>query len=213
MFIVVICFLFTLVLILGTIVGVRIIRSPNITYTTNFEDYFAKEVYNHSNVLPEKIPDNAQIVGFYYYNYWNEDVDVFLEIQFDTKDDLISYVDFYEKLCQEQYQTRHNVLESCFVKKNNAYCQSYTELYHIENHTMTGEKSYVGYEINPAKETLCNFDCHFGVVCYSYEELRVVFSYVRGGFRNRENYYTPAYFIRFKVPTAEKIENYIVLEE
>lgn len=202
-----------IILVLGAIFCFGIFSKSDYIYTTNLEDYYAEEVYNHSGVLPEKIPNQAKVVQFYYYNYWHEDIDVFLELQFESESEMNTYLDSYTKQCRQQYYNQYGKSENCFIEKNNPYNQPYTELYYIKNHTSSTDGSYLGYAIDPDGDAIHNFKCHFGVVSYSYTDLRVIFSYVLGSFRNKDNHYTPVYFTRFNVPNTEKLEYYIFLEE
>lgn len=212
-FIIVICVLSTVILAMGTILGIGIFTDSDIIYTTDIEDYFALKAYRRSQIFPEEIPDNAQVVSFYYYDYWHEDTDVFLELQFQSEAELETYIELRVGEVQKEYQNQHgDTAGRCFVEKTNPYSQSYNELYYSGSFRSSSNKDYLGYSFDPDENAYLNYNCHFGVISYSNEDLRVVFSYTSGTFRNRVQQYTPAYFIRFKVPTTEAFENYIFLE-
>lgn len=212
--IIVICVLSTIILAMGTILGIGFFTDSDIVYTTDIEDYFTLKAYRRSCIFPEEIPDNAQVVSFYYYDYWHEDTDVFFELQFQSEAELETYIESYVDEVQKEYQNQYEDANGrCFIEKTNSYSQSYNELYYTGNFSSASHKDYLGYSFDPDENAYLNYSCHFAVICYSNEDLRVVFSYTSGTFRNREHNYTPAYFIRFKVPTTEAFENYIFLEE
>lgn len=191
---------------------------PEVIYTTDIEEYYKKTLYHYSDIFPEALPENAQLVNFFYYNYWKDNIEVFLEIEFDSKEFMESFLDLHQKQCQEKYKKKYEstpffeAINYCFTKKENPYKKSYTDLYHMTHTTSTVDKEFTGYRIDLGEDT-AEYTCNFGVISYSYEDLRVVFAYVRGSFHNNVHYYTPAYFVRFEVPVTQKIECYIYIDE
>ena len=66
------------------------IHSNNIS-EYNSEDY--KTNISGSPVFLDTIPENAQVVDYEYYDWYRENIDVYLELKFDTQEELENYLD------------------------------------------------------------------------------------------------------------------------
>ena len=69
-------------------------------YTTDISNYDSEEYpIDVCGFLFKELPENAEVLSFSYYDYWNEDVDIYLELKFEHQDELLNYI-IMLKVCQ-----------------------------------------------------------------------------------------------------------------
>ena len=182
-------------------------------YTENIEDYNT-EGYSISFFLApiflDEIPENATVVYFSHYHFYNhEDEDIYLELKFETKEEMDEYLSAIKDQCQKEFEpVAHNYnSKDAFVEVENPYNEKYIELFYKRCCISRMNEEYTGYSAEDQGKGYY-YDCQFAVVSYSYEELTVIQAYTSGGFYEPENKYTPKYFIRFSVPLREEFERH-----
>ena len=181
-------------------------------YTENIEDYDSEEfpIPRHYIFLDE-IPENATVVRFSHYHFYNhEDEDVYLELKFETKEEMDEYLSAIKQYCKENFNSKLYNTTNPFIEVQNIYDEKFVDLFCRDVCLITSDKRFTGYESHLYTNDKDDFDikCHFAVISYSYDDLTVIQSYSSGTFFEWENEYTPQYLVRFSVPLDEKIERY-----
>ena len=166
-------------------------------------------------LFPDEIPSEAQIVSYKYYNYWEEAVDVYLELQFTDADALQSYVRSFvaqtvEELNRENEQKKP-FGEQWFIEEQNPYNNAYTDLIFARNITATGAKSYTGFSVEPDENDML-YKCSFSIISYSIDDLTVIHTESHGWFRNIHRY-IPQWLLRFGVPISTEHERRFYIYE
>ena len=204
-----------LLTVIAPIVGFFIyISSIDLTdYTENIEDYNTEKYRLPFILVPiflDAIPENATVVRFSHYCYYHrEDEDIYLELKFETKEEMDEYLSAIKDQCQKEFEpVAHNYnSKDAFVEVENPYNEKYIELFYKRCCISRMNEEYTGYSAEDQGKGYY-YDCQFAVVSYSYEELTVIQAYTSGGFYEPENKYTPKYFIRFSVPLREEFERH-----
>lgn len=168
-------------------------------YTDSVEDYNSDEYYFDEGFFMPDLPRNAQVVAYSSYNYWNEDYDQYLEVRFDTKEEmdgyisaLFGYLDQRREADGIQYSPDNG---DWFLRETNPYDSSFVDCYYKKYRFHSPPYyEFTGYRV---EEDL--FDCHYCVISYSYESLTVIQSECRGTFYENENEYTPKFLERFGI--------------
>ena len=70
-------------------------------FTEDVADYGTEKYPVALTVFPTKLPSNAQIIDFSYYNYWHQAQDVYLELKFDSLSQMESYLSTVLASCQQ----------------------------------------------------------------------------------------------------------------
>lgn len=173
-------------------------------YTENISDYNTEQYPLPKDLFPQEIPADAQVVSFSYYDYWYEEVDAYLELKFQTKEALTKHLSSLQEQTEtvrKDYILNHNLSEKTewVREERNSYNKTYTDIFHLLQHSSTQDRKYTGYTIND-KASPVHYECNFGLVSYSYEELTVIHSYTYGTYQDGVNKHRPKYFERFNVP-------------
>ena len=184
---------------------------------TKEEIYYTDDIINYhteSYPLPplflEEIPSNAQVVSFSYYNYWHEQFDYYLELTFDTSEEMESYIlqlkNYYsEKLSHIDYWPQQGKI----IVDTNPYDSDYTDMFYTIYGTSSSETNRTGYGIKQIGKKL-KYECCFGVISYSLEDLTVIQSYT--SFWTVTTFeHIPKYFTRFNIPNDREFEKYYYL--
>ena len=184
--------------------------NPTTMSTTDISDYNTEEYsLDWHYIFPETIPENAEVLDFLYYEYSCDFEDYYLELKFDTPEELLEYLSIRietveSKLSNQPYYTFE---EGVFVEEQNPYDASYVDLFFA--YKCWGDSDgecRVGYTIKGSDRRI---DVLYNVISYSMDELIVIHEYTM-----TRNYYTaeqklPTYFIRFGVDTDIEIERWI----
>lgn len=207
----------TIILLWITCVSWAIIQvqtiDGGICFTDNIENYNSNEFPVPQTIFPAEIPANAHVVSFSYFNYWHEAEDIYLELKFNTLEEMKLYLSDVKRACashcQHSSSTKSN---SCFIETQNIYNQSYEDMFSMLYCTSQGDNHYTGYTIRKTDSVIMRYECNFGVITYSFDELTVIHSYVYGWYRSSIHNHIPAYFKRFGVPLQENHQRIFYLE-
>lgn len=204
--------MFVIVLLL-TVVLISIANvERHVLYTENINDYGAKQYSVPGTIFPAEIPLNAQVVSFSYYNYWHEAKDIYLELKFNSCKEMEQYLLTLKKRCIKFCEGNSSVKEEeWLVEEDNIYNELYVDLFCTIHVSYQNGKCFSGYIIESDSDK-SHFNCNFGTISYSYSELTVIHSYVRGLYRDSVHNYIPKYFERFNVPLNENHERLIYLD-
>lgn len=207
----IVCFLLVLIWLLVVAIKIATVE-PNLLRTEDINDYGSEQYPISSTIFPDEIPSNAQVVSFSYYNYWQEAEDIYLELKFYTIQEMERYLSILKSdciaKCQDYTPPKNG---EWFVEEKNIYNESYTDLYFTFYNTSKEENIYTGFIIEKdSEETL--YKCNFGLICYSYDELTVIQTYVHGWYQESVHNYIPKYFVRFNIPLDETHKKLIYLE-
>ena len=177
-------------------------------YTENIEDY-NYDNFVFSPIFPEQIPENAHVVSFCKYLYYHVDRDFFLELKFDTVDEMQQYLTAIISKCNNTSLTEE---QSVFIESENIYDNAFTDLFYTINHiTFSNSRMYTGYE-NKLYDDGWRYNCHFGIISFSYEDLTVIHAESSGYGYNKDSRHFPRYLERFNVPLDEAHQRIIYLD-
>ncbi len=166
-------------------------------------------VFSESTNLPE----NAEVIDYYYYDHFGEARDEYLELKFQTEEEIIEYL---EKTLTE---IKANLSDKTtpqygewFYEEQNPYNSTYTDLLCLYNHSYKpslGEKpNYCGYSVNIEGNEI-EISAHLGIISYSIEEKTVIQTFFDEYYNNSSSgYFIPKYFQKFGVPVTENHERY-----
>lgn len=183
-------------------------------HTEDIAEYNSKKYPIVSDVFLEKIPSNAKVISFSYYDYWNEEKEIYLELEFNSLEEMEDYLQSLKKHCFESVADRK--IPSGFqgewlMESKNPHDLKYTDLFCVSrtiNTQMEGSEKasdYTGYKID-VREDLTFYKCYYSIISYSYDDLRVIQSDTRGTFYDKRNNYIPKFLLRFSVPITENFD-------
>ena len=204
---------------LGSFVGmasIMILGYNGCSYTEDIANYGKYDVYAERfmpNFFPESINDDMNVVKFVYYDKYadTEQIDLFLEVQFDSKEKLDEHLAIAKsKMKTENVYEYQNPYNSSFT--DIILCSSSNETLETYHHIEFYDKGYRSVDMN------------YSTVSYSYDELTIIYSYTqltRGdityGNNPDDGEYYPAYLKRFGVEfdvknsvTSEDIVNSVI---
>ena len=180
---------------------------------TDISDYNTEEYSLKWNpIFPETIPENAEVVNFLYYEYYHDFEDYYLELKFDTPEELLEYLSVrVENAESKASKWSYTVEEGIFIEDQNPYNASYVDLFYAGTRWGKADgKCHAGYTIEGSDSDL---DVLYSIISYSIDELIVIHEYAA-----TRNYYTtkqkvPEYFIRFGVDTNTDTERWIEFQK
>ncbi len=188
-----------LVLVLSMLfIGVISVEDGEL-YTDNIADYDSKKYPVPSGIFPQEIPENCEVVKFYYFDYWHEAEDVYLELKFSTKEEMDKYISYLKTEYMKTDNNFDHTNTNPFVEEKNIYNSSYIDCFCEEYNVIQGDDEYFGYSFYPVDSEMV-YECNFSLISYSYQDMIVISSTSRGYFRDNVHEYTPKYFERFNVP-------------
>ena len=195
-----------------TIVGI-IINQRGIQFTEDIRNYNSEIYPIPKTLFPSEIPENAQVISFSYFNYWHEVEDIYLELKFNTLEEMETYLSNIKLTCKAYCQNKNYPKNSGeFIETQNIYNQSYEEMFCTLYWSSGGEKDYTGYNIVKGESGEIRYECNFGIISYSFDELVVIHTCVYGWYRSNVHKHIPEYFKRFCVPLQENHERILYLE-
>ena len=196
----------SLLLILSTLVSCS---NSGERYTEDINDYNSEQHHLHSSFFLPELPSNAEIVYFSSYFYYYEIFDQYLELKFNTEEEMHEYISSILDY-DSSFFTKDNKQEPAVgwvVEETNPYNSSYTDL--ISTTLTSGYAGdsvrWVGYKIRTTGSVRIN--ANLSIVSYSDEELTVIQSYLYG------TNYTFKYFTRFNIPLDENHERRVIVKE
>ena len=200
------------IILLSFMLIVEKTTDKDVLYTNDVNNYNSNQYRVPLTIFPDKLPSNANVISFVYYNFWNEAGDIYLELRFDTAEDMEDYLFDVKNSCLtecENYNPPKN--GKWFIETQNVYNPSYQEMFCAIYNISKGEETYTGYAIESTQEKTV-YTCNFGLIAYSYEELTVIHTNVYGYYQNNIHNYVPVYLKKFAVPLQEDHERYLYLE-
>ena len=184
-----------------------------VLYTESIEDYNTEKYSVRKSFYLDSIPENATVVSFSYYEYWNESSDVYLELRFSTVQELEEHLFSVKNHVKSSLSTKPTqpLDNEWFFEVDNPYNEKYADLFCRSYNTSSAEGDFTGYSIE-IKPNYTLYRCNYGIVSYSLEELTVIQSSAVGSFEYFEEAYVPKYFRRFNIPTDEELERRYYVE-
>ena len=180
-------------------------------YTDRIENYNAEGFSLDSPIFAKELPDNAEVVSFSYFDYWHEFHEYYLELKFQSEEELIEYIDFIKTFAIEYSVSNGGTYrpenEEWFIESKNPYSSEYIDLFLTTYQTSKADKRFTGYKIEySSEEGYAHYFNNFGVISYSLNDLTVIQASSQGG--HNDDDYIPKYFTRFCVPITENHERY-----
>lgn len=184
-----------------------VIHSDNIS-EYNSGDY--KRNISWSPVFLDTIPENAQVIDYEYYDWYRENIDVYLELKFETQEELENYLDTLIQNAEEKSMKNKGIERELFLTKQNPYDYKYTDLICTAYASYSGALgNHVDFSIEYENgKTL--LDIYHHIISYSVEELTVIQNLCH--WSDYMYSYTPKYITRFNIPTNENYEYIIPLD-
>ena len=182
-------------------------------YTEDIKNYNSEKYSIPSTIFPDEIPSNVQVVSFSYYNYWHEAEDIYLELKFNSTEEMEDYLSVLKSQCItvcKKYNSFKD--ENLFASEKNIYNESFVDLFCLIYYSSDQNKSFTGYVIEN-NEDIIRYKCDFGLISYSYDDLTVIHSLVQGWYLNKKHNYIPKYFVRFDIPLDTNHKRLIYLED
>ena len=188
--------------------------NPSTISTTDISDYNTEEYsLEWFPMFPETIPENAEVLDFLYYKYAADFYDYYLELKFDTPEELLEYLSIRIETVESKLSNKpyYAFEEGVFVEEQNPYDASYVDLFFVDSYLGKAEgKGYAGYTIEGSDRRL---DVCYSMISYSIDELIVIHEYA-----HNRNYYTtdrklPKYFTRFGVDPNTEIDRWVEFQK
>ena len=185
--------------------------NDGVYFTENIDDYGSEKCLVPSSIFPDCLPSSAENIRFSYYNYWNQAIDIYVEVKFDSLELMQSYLVETIAICEENYAANTEYQSNQFIETQNPHNADYIELFCSLFYTIQNEKTYTGYKIKTisGKNYL---SCNFGIISYSFDELTVIHTYVCGEYQENIHNYVPCYFRKFNIPLNEDLDRTLFLK-
>lgn len=203
----------TLVLCIGIFFVITKSNDKDVFFTSDVNNYNSELYPVPQNVFPEAIPSNTQVVSYGYFNYRHEAKDIYLEMKFDSKEEMEKYLSEVKANCELNCKNSNSETQKqYFIYDENIYIPSYEDLFCTSYITSYGNEDFTGYRIvNMNADSMC-YKCNFGVISYSFDELTVIHTYVYGWYINDVHEHIPEYFERFNIPLKEEHQRIFLLK-
>ena len=184
-------------------------------YVTDVKEYSNIGYTQSCSVFPKEIPSNSSVVNFsYYYEApHGECYDVYLELKFQTTDELEKHITTI--LAQIEAENREDPTQfyahdgNLYHSECNPYNSDYTDVFSTETLVWTGDQYFVGYSVSP--EDHKEYQAHYAIVSYSLEDLTVIHTVAVG--RSKASQHSLKYLERFNITEEQATERWIYLEE
>ena len=189
--------LVAVILVVSVILIVALSSTPDYPiYTSSASDYNSGDYYFYDGFFMPTLPENATVVAYYSYDYWKEEQDQYLELSFNSKEEMDSYLtSFYEYLAELRSDIKHFPTDGeWFIRETNPYDSSFVDCFYKEYHYFQYDITYTGYEV-----TEDDYHCCYAVLSYSYDSFAVIQSVSNGHFERNDNDYIPQYLERFGI--------------
>ena len=183
-------------------------------YTQSISNYNTEE-YPVGSLFLEDIPLCAEVISFsnYYFYLFTPNRDVYLELKFNTEEDLKNYI-----VAVEDHIVAENGWESLDGKRvstTNPYDSTYIDVfYDIAGcaYLKNTDEHFSYYEFVFDSDGKLNYiDGAYDVLSYSLDELTVILTSTYGSYFTNDEY-TPKYISRFDVSKIEASNRYILFE-
>lgn len=175
-------------------------------YIDSISEYNTTEYPVKSPVFVDVIPENAEVVSYYYYNYWNEQTDRYLELTFEDQNAMEVYLQtlFAHATVYESDILRK--FDDCFIEEKNPYDDSYIDCFYIIYSVEVNNRCVTGYSIN--NDDGREIFAYYNIISYSLENLTIIQTSTNGLYRDKIQSYIPKYLMRFSVQTESNFERY-----
>lgn len=195
------------------IIAIIVALPPNYPFTTDSIEDYNNEKYNSNHsyyVFMPTLPENAEVVSYYSYNYWDESYDRYLELKFGTREEMDEYLnalfEYSIANIEEEMQTLYPKDDDWFVREVNPYDSSFIDCYSKDDFYYSGDYEYTGY-----KTFETTLYCSYSVISYSYDCLTVIQSYASGSFqRFYQDDYIPKFLERFGITHSSPSHEIVV---
>lgn len=176
----------------------------DVFYTENIHDYRSEQYPIASTFFLPELPNNATVVCFSNYSYWHELFDVYLELKFNTKEEMDEYVlsVVNNDLNAQSKDKLAEPVNGWIIQEQNPYNNSYIDLISTELTSGTIDERWVGYRIDRSNDKNL-VSANLSIISYSYQDLTVIQSYMYGIYNIDVNDYVFKYFTRFNISTNE----------
>lgn len=178
-------------------------------FTNDIKNYNTDEYAVPVSFFPDVLPASTKVISYCHYEYWDEAIDIYLELRFDTVEELEKHLNSMKQKYTSNWDNKPTKKTIGVTETPNIYDNSYEDVFFNRYHTIQGENYYTGYSIDSNKNF---YDCNFGVISYSFDELIVIHAYTNGGFRNTYNH-IPMYFERFDIPLYNNHQRVFYLKD
>ena len=185
----------------------------SVRYTDDIKKYNTQEYLAPKTVFPTKIPSSAMVVSYSHFSFWNEAEDIYLELKFKSAKEMESYLTDLRRACTTICKKNKSDENVFFIETDNIYNKSYKGLFCTIYRSSQYEIDYTGYKIVKEDADVMRYQCNFGLISYSVEQLTVIHTYVYGWYRSNVHEHIPQYFKRFNVPTQEDHNRVIILPD
>ena len=193
-----------------------LITPKEVYFTENPDEYnTGKYSFAHSDTFLPELPQTASVVSFRLYQYWYEDVEYFLELEFNTEEDMRNYLEDLIERYLDKMPSSDKSLERWIAEEENPYDKSFTDMFYTWYHSSGKDATYTGYEILPKDEESWRYSANSAIISYSYENLTVIQFKFYGTFYTSQHGedYVPKYFVRFNVPIDENHKRIYIISE
>jgi hypothetical protein len=188
-------------------------RLNSIKITEDITDYNTDEYFILSEVFPAKIPENAQVITFSHVVFWSTAEDVYLELKFNTQDEMLAYLEqILNKSMGDEQRSQWTKPNEQFIRTSNIYAPDYEELFSTKYLAWKSDEFYTGYEVSVTAERTA-YDCDLDLISYCIDDLTVIHTYIKGVFISNVHEYVPIYFRRFDVPIDRNHKRCFYLQE
>lgn len=201
------------IVLVASIIILWLMKPKGVLVTENIEDYNTADYPIREYLFMDEIPEKAEVIRYSYYNYGEVVRDYYLELKFETSDDLTNYMSELERCILNNIYPYTIRLQNngLFIEESNPYNSSYTDLLCTYYGSTSSNITKTGYAIIEEDDgTIVNY-CRFGMISYSYEDLILIQNVCYGSYRDTVHHHTPEYFKRFNVPTDKELERAFVL--
>ena len=207
-------------LFLFAFVVILFIVSSNFTndeyYTEDVYDFF-ENMYDDEVLFSKEIPNNATVSNFMFYKYFTDRRDVYLELKFDTAEDMDNYIAALLTNFEEYYRSKYgdnvSLLNEYLVETVCPYDNSYNEIFITLNTTKFGNDPnyYVGFAVDDQYHNFKYYDCNYSILSYSTENLTVIQTSALGSF-SKELKHIPGYIQKYNIPLEKSHEHLIIVD-
>ena len=200
-------------------IGILLLRKEHLPYkgadfTDNINNYNNSDYYIPQAVFPSQIPTNAEIVSFSCYKYSTTKESAYLELKFNSPEEMETYIADVVQECEAYMRSRNFPpnTDVYFIEKTNLYNSSYKDMFCTYFFSWQYGEDYTGYKIYQDDSSELVYNGNFGTISYSFDDLTVIHNYSSGWFSERIFGFIPRYFTRFNATSHGEHENKISLD-
>ena len=187
----------------------------HVYYTDDINDYLSEEYAIGSGFFLGEKPDYATVKRFVYYSYWSEVRDHYLELTFDSREDMDKYLAQIVSAV-ERRALKNNIrkpIQGWYVEEENPYDSSYTDWIFTTWLICIGDEKLTGYSVRADADRGNHvLSANAEIISFSYNDLTIVQTRMFGSFETLAIDHRFEYFKRFNIPVDESFEKYVYLD-